>query len=245
MSCTILKINEDIVNDNLPRLGELSINFAKIENPSSDSQKIVVSFTESVEVYVKNGNFTDSTLSTNEGTKKTITSETILYVTNGSTFVISNKYALKKLDLTDLSKSKNKYLKLEDLEYCSNINSLNLNGTNSVGNLEFLSNMKKLRVLNISNTFIYGNIDAITNSYKLEYFIFYYCNIYGSIESYTNKMYNSCGKVASSDRGTTKPIYFEGYSSLIPDITWQGIRIKANSSTLTWDINGTPTFNKS
>ena len=174
--CFITKLPSSVDNDNLPVLGQLKINWLKQDNlTNNDSRAIGFRTNDSITVKVSGAHFTDSTLTSNLGNTKTITSadgSVWLYISNDADAVltIDNKYLLTALSFSynqnwSLSRSAN--LDIEDIRYCTNLTNLDLAGVQVNGDISAVSNLVNLNNLNLYNTKISGDISALNKLINL------------------------------------------------------------------------------
>ena len=149
--CLITKLNESVNNDNLLKIGEFSISLNEIASPSESSQKIQVAFTGNSEIRNVNGNFTDSTLSTDAGKNLSITNGDLhdIYVKNVSSLIcFGNKYGLRLFAIPD---NTGVTIDISELKYCPILGNLIL-GKATLQNSVDIASIKKLHVLKYSGS---------------------------------------------------------------------------------------------
>ena len=244
MNCLVTKLKGVVDNPNIPILGELRIEFLAVESPTKYSQEVTLEFTENTEVHVLNGTFVDENLVDTGDTSKTVKTQNILYVSNGSTLCISNKYAIKVLNIYG-DDNRNKFFNLSDLSYSTALTTLDVMNTSVVGDLSDIENLVNVRSLNISRSSITGNISSLRKFANLLYFLCYYTNISGDVESLAKGIWEACGHKSSEDRGTSPSyIWIEGCSSRTNRITYKGIVRYEDSLKLRWDSAGNAYINE-
>lgn len=194
--CLITKLNGQVDNNNLYRIGELRIKFSKVTSPTDKSQGISVSFIKDTKLEILgDGYFTDQALSANKG--KTIivpaNIQTKVYVSNSDLYLcIMDKYALNSLSFTPLLDdntgyyAKNKELNLEELKYSTRISKLIIYGSKAYGDISSLNNLTNLRYLRIDSTDISGDISSLKNPTNLTYLDIGFTNIFGNISALSN-----------------------------------------------------------
>lgn len=240
MNCLVTKLKATVSNPDLPKLGELRIEYNPVATPSQNSQRARLAFTSKTEVHVLNGTFLDDSLSDTGLTSKDITSETDVYVSNGATLVISDKYKLRVLNISSTTSDENKYFNLADVAFCTSLTNLAFNYSLVEGDLDMVKNLTKITSLNISNSKVkVGDISSLSKMKDLQYFNFYYTNITGDCEQLIKDIWIANGRVSSADRpATQKSVYFEGTSSRTPKITFQGRTLTGSYQRFTWDAEG-------
>lgn len=172
-NCLVTKLKGTVQNSDLLRVGELRICVHKIDNPSSETQRINLNFTEDVKLeIIGDGYFTDKTLVSNLG--KTLTAkanvETLVYVSNGEfEIAILNKYALTKINTRTNKKTAIK--DIADLKYSSSLNYLAINSVENVGSFSDIKSLATLSYLAISDANINGNLSDLGTLTNLSYLI--------------------------------------------------------------------------
>ena len=170
--CFITKLPSSVDNDNLPVLGQLRINWLKQSDlTNNDARAIGLATNDSIVVKVSGAHLTDGTLTSNLGNSKTITNAdgiVWLYVSNDTdaTLTIDNKYALTNINVVKPggkeSLARSIYFDIEDIKYCTNLNTLNLPFTQVSGDISAVSKLTNLITLNLSSTQVSGDISAIS-----------------------------------------------------------------------------------
>ena len=169
--CFITKLPSSVDNDNLPVLGQLRINWPKQSDlTDNDARAIGLSTNDSITVKVSGAHLTDSTLASNIGNTKTITSAddlVWLYVSNDAdaTLTIDNKYALTQLNFVKPGKinlKRSVYFDIEDIKYCTSLTILALVNTQVSGDISAVSQLTALTSLILSNTQVSGDISAVS-----------------------------------------------------------------------------------
>ena len=172
-NCLVTKLKGIVQNSNLLRVGEMRICVHRIDNPSSETQRINLNFTEDVKLeIIGDGYFTDNTLVSNLG-KSLISKanvETLVYVSNGDfEIAILNKYALTKINAKTSKKAAMK--DIADLKYSSSLNYLAINSVENAGYFSDIKSLTKLSYLDISNANINGNLSDLKLLTHLTYLI--------------------------------------------------------------------------
>lgn len=166
--CFITKLPSSVDNDNLPVLGQLRINWLKQSNlTNNDDRKVTLRTTSSITVKVSGAHFTDSTLTSNLGNTKTITTTAdlvSLYISNDADAVltIDNKYTLVDLTFNNSSDVKPIYFDIEDIKYCTAIFWLDLGNTQVTGDISAVSKFTKANNIRLSNTQVTGDISTLS-----------------------------------------------------------------------------------
>lgn len=172
-NCLVTKLKGTVLNSDLLRVGELRICVHKIDNPSGETQRINLNFTEDVKLeIVGDGYFTDATLTNNLG--KTLTAkanvETLVYVSNGDfEIAILNKYAVVKINTRGNKKTAIK--DIADLKYSSSLSYLAINSVENICHLSDLKPLTGLYYLATSNANIVGNLSDLEPLKNLAYII--------------------------------------------------------------------------
>ena len=172
-NCLVTKLKGTVQNSNLFRGGEMRICVHRIDNPSSETQRINLNFTEDVKLeIIGNGYFTNNTLVSNLG-KSLIAKanvETLVYVSNGDfEIAILNKYALTKISTSTNKKTAIK--DIADLKYSSGLNYLSTNSVENVGYFSDIKSLTNLGYLATSNANINGNLSDLKPLTNLGYLI--------------------------------------------------------------------------
>ena len=120
MDCLVTKLKGVVSDDSLLKLGEFVIDFDQVDIPDANTQSIIIRYNDSGVYRAIKGNFTDSSLSANEGKEKSISGQqdTTVYLSNGGKLAIETK-KLMTLNLGMNSDNKNKRFSLESLKYSS------------------------------------------------------------------------------------------------------------------------------
>lgn len=172
-NCLVTKLKGTVQNSNLLRLGEMKLCVHRIDNPSSETQRINLNFTEDVKLeIIGDGYFTNNTLVSNLG-KSLIAKanvETLVYVSNGDfEIAILNKYALTKINTRTNKKTAIK--DISDLKYSSGLNHLATNSVENVGYFSDIKSLTNLYYLAISNANITGSLNDLKSLTNLIYLI--------------------------------------------------------------------------
>ena len=162
--CLVTKLNGNISNPEILKLGEVRIKISRVANPSAGTQKLYVCFTKDTKLeIIGDGYFTDANLSSNKGKTLDVNKNihTDVYVSNGD-YVLSilNKYALFVLSY----EGANKEIKdISTLKYSTALTNLNLNNTKTSGDIAELKNFTALTELSVYNTMVSGDIAELKN----------------------------------------------------------------------------------
>ena len=172
-NCLVTKLKGTVQNSNLLRVGEMRLCVNRIDNPSSETQRINLNFTEDVKLeIIGDGYFTNNTLVSNLG-KSLIAKanvETLVYFSNGDfEIAILNKYALTKIDTSTNKKTAIK--DIADLKYSSGLKYLATNRVENVGYFSDIKSLTNLGYLNVSNANINGNLSDLKSFTHLGYLI--------------------------------------------------------------------------
>ena len=193
--CFITKLPSSVDNDNLPVLGQLRINWLK-DSKINDARKrrITLGSNDNITVKVSGAYFTNDTFTSNLGNTKTITAadgNVALYVSNDTNAVltIDNKYSLTYISFMINqwdNVSKPIYFDLDDIKYCTNINTLGLDNTKVSGDISALSNLTKLTFLHLDGTQVSGDISVLSNFTNLDNLYLNDTQVSGDISALTN-----------------------------------------------------------
>lgn len=172
-NCLVTKLKGTVQNSDLLRVGELRICVHKIDNPSSETQRINLNFTEDVKLeIIGDGYFTNNTLVNNLGKSLAVkaNTETLVYVSNGDfEIAILNKYALTKINTRTNKKTAIK--DIADLKYSSSLNHLAINSVENVGYFSDIKPLTSLYYLSLSNANIKGSLSDLESLTNLGYII--------------------------------------------------------------------------
>lgn len=172
-NCLVTKLKGTVQNSNLLRVGEMRICVHRIDNPSSETQRINLNFTEDVKLeIIGDGYFTNNTLVSNLG-KSLIAKanvETLVYFSNGDfEIAILNKYALTKINAKTSKKAAIK--DIVDLKYSSSLSYLAINSVENVGYFSDIKSLTNLNYLSVYNANINGNLSDLKSLTNLDYLI--------------------------------------------------------------------------
>ena len=208
--CLVTKLNGNISNPEILKLGEVRIKISRVANPSAGTQKLYVLFNEDTKLeIIGDGYFTDANLSSNKGKTLVVNKNvhTDVYVSNGD-YVLSilNKYALNILSVISTNKDIEniEYLKystalimllmdnskvsgdIADLKNLTALTDLNLNNTKVSGDIADLKNLTALTDLNLNNTKVSGDIADLKNLTALTSLSVYNTSVSGDIAELKN-----------------------------------------------------------
>lgn len=188
-NCLVTKLTSSISGE-MPRLGEFTVEFDTITNPTNKDMYLCVSYTETsagaadYNGYVRlltSGTLkefsTSSPSGVDVGTQLDISDNRlhIIVVPNGGKVAVGNKYYLDNLSLfnsvaTDIlgtgGKLTHKKVKSDNLVYCTNLKVLSFNNATIVGELD-LSLMNELTTVSLSNSTATLTADMFMKNYKL------------------------------------------------------------------------------
>ena len=186
MDCLVTKLKGVVSDDSLLKLGEFVIDFDQVDIPDANTQSIIIRYNDSGVYRAIKGNFTDSSLSANEGKEKSISGQqdTTVYLSNGGKLAIETK-KLMTLNLGMNSDNKNKRFSLESLKY-SSLSDIKIQRASVYGDI---SNLQGLLVayMDISNNDkIYGDISAFSNYARLTILKFSNTGCTGNLSSLYN-----------------------------------------------------------
>ena len=172
-NCLVTKLKGTVQNSNLLRVGEMRICVHRIDNPSSETQRINLNFTEDVKLeIIGDGYFTNNTLVSNLGKSLIVKAnvETLVYFSNGDfEIAILNKYALKKINAKTSKKTAIK--DIADLKYSSSLSYLAINSVENVGYFSDIKSLTNLSYIDVSNANINGNLSDLKSLTNLAYLI--------------------------------------------------------------------------
>lgn len=172
-NCLVTKLKGTVQNSDLLRVGELRICVHKIDNPSSETQRINLNFTEDVKLeIIGDGYFTNATLVSNLGKSLTAkaNTESLVYVSNGDfEIAILNKYALTKINTRTNKKTAIK--DIADFKYSSSLNHLAINSVENIGYFSDIKPLTSLYYLAVSNANIKGSLSDLESLTNLGYII--------------------------------------------------------------------------
>ena len=167
--CLITKLNGSVNNSELLKIGELRINFGKVQNPTKENRSLNIKVNKESKVeLVGNGYFTDENLGTNKGKSLLLSPNTdnYIYISNNDVAIsISDKYALTGIFHQAVvypwnasgDKSHIKY-NLEDLKYSAALTNLSVKSANISGDISALTNLTALVTMDLSKTQVSGDI---------------------------------------------------------------------------------------
>lgn len=165
--CLVTKLNGRTDNQNLLKIGEMRIYFAKVSG--STPRKITLSFKDDCQVSINGGYFTDNSFSTNIGTTENFAAGTKkdLFISNDECYVsIENKYSLKEILCTCDIKS----FDISSLKYSNNLVAISLNSPGVYGNISDLKNLILLYLIEINSPNVTGDISSLQNITDLNVF---------------------------------------------------------------------------
>lgn len=167
--CLVTKLSGIVNNDSLLRVGEIRFSISAVSNPTSESQKLSISYaTDSSLEIIGNGYFTDSTLSKNLGKSRNVnTGSNTVYVSNGNfSLIAKNKYKIESITIGTAYS-----FDIEDVKWSSMYN-ITANYTNTEGDISSLASITRFQTIDLSYTKVAGDIASLsklTNSKVLSF----------------------------------------------------------------------------
>ena len=158
--CFVTKLSGRTDNQNLLKIGEMRIYFAKVSG--STPRKITLSFKDDCQVSINGGYFTDNSFSINIGTTENFAAATKkdLFISNDECYVsIENKYSLKEILCTCDIKS----FDISSLKYSNKLIGISLKSTGVYGNISDLKNLTSLYLIEINSSNVTGDISSLKN----------------------------------------------------------------------------------
>ena len=185
--CLVTKLNGNISNPEILKLGEVRIKISRVANPSAGTQKLYVLFNEDTKLeIIGDGYFTDANLSSNKGKTLVVNKNvhTDVYVSNGD-YVLSilNKYALNILSVISTNKD---IENIEYLKYSTALIMLLMDNSKVSGDIADLKNLTALTDLNLNNTKVSGDIADLKNLTALTSLSVYNTSVSGDIAELKN-----------------------------------------------------------
>lgn len=163
--CLVTKLNGSCNNQELLRIGEMRVHFAKSESPTASTQGKTFAFVKDAELeIIGDAYFTDKTLSENKGKKITVpaNSEAGFFVSNNDCDIaMLDKYSLSKIHSWAAnipSYSNNISFTIDDLKYSNTLTSINMSNANATGDIASLKNLTALEIINFNAKNITGDI---------------------------------------------------------------------------------------
>lgn len=187
IKCLVTKLNGNISNPEILKLGEVRIKISRVANPSAGTQKLYVLFNEDTKLeIIGDGYFTDANLSSNKGKTLVVNKNvhTDVYVSNGD-YVLSilNKYALNILSGISTNKD---IENIEYLKYSTALIMLLMDNSKVSGDIANLKNLTALTDLNLNNTKVSGDIADLKNLTALTSLAVYNTSVSGDIAELKN-----------------------------------------------------------
>lgn len=152
--CLITKLNGVANIDNPKYIDAVVIKFNVVEQQKNTNSSIAISSVngKTLKVECIKGHFTDSSFSIDLGSVNSNFTSGRLFVSNGTVLKINYKQNINRISFEDgISDDGNKEIDLDDLKYCSNLESLLIGGNHITGSLEMVAK-NKLEYLSIKNT---------------------------------------------------------------------------------------------
>ena len=167
--CLVTKLIGIVNNDSLLRVGEIRFSISAVSNPTSESQKLSISYStgSSLEI-IGNGYFTDSTLSQNLGKSRNVNEgSNTVYVSNGNfSLIAKNKYNIESITIGNAYS-----FNIDDVKW-SNLYNITANYTNTEGDISSLASITRFETIDLSYTKVAGDIASLsklTNSKMLSF----------------------------------------------------------------------------
>lgn len=188
--CLVTKLNGNIDNNELLKIGEMRIKVESVESPTRSTQGFMCSFSEPTTLeIVGDGYFTDRTLTTNLGKSIIVSANIAVIVNKATTISIRGKYSLSSLNLISdniTPYGSNKVINIDDLKYSPNLKELVFPTTQVFGDIASLANKARLAILNLGKTKLTGNIEAIKNNTALNMIDLSMTSVTGDIANLKN-----------------------------------------------------------
>ena len=195
--CLITKLNGSVKNSELLKIGELRINFGKVQNPTKENRSLNIKVNKESKVELfGDGYFTDENLVANKGKSLLLGSNTnnYIYISNNDVAIsILDKYALMGIFNQAVEypwnasgdKSHIKY-NLEDLKYSAALTNLSVKSANISGDISALANLTALVTMDLSNAQVSGDIANLKTLTALTSMNLSSTNISGDISALAN-----------------------------------------------------------
>ena len=185
--CLVTKLNGNISNPEILKLGEARIKIHRVANPSAVTHKLYVCFNKDTKLeIIGDGYFTDVNLSLNKGKTLVVNKDvhTDAYLSNGDYVLsIANKYAIFVLWCEGSDKEIDD---ISSLKYSTATTILNLNSTKTSGDIADLKNLTALTNLSMNNTLVSGDIADLKNLTALTNLSIYNTYVSGDIADLKN-----------------------------------------------------------
>lgn len=241
--CLVTKLNGNVENNEILKLGELRIMQNVVDEPTKNTQYYLVESSEGISASISNGYFTDDSLTANLGNHMDKTSPAHLHISNSDSVIsVFNKYYLTKV----LSNNKTAKIVAESLAFCKKLSYV------SIGIIGDISLLKDCPLENISveNSEAYGDIAVFSNKFKNENgsVVLNSKNIVGDISVFSGKKINTLNLklsgISGSINGLTLPnvIWLTLPKSVSGDITKISVancNLVVNQSSVTGDVSKT------
>lgn len=249
--CLMTKLSGTVSDSSILKLGEARLAVKKVDVPSKDINKILLTYTSNETVSILgDGNFTNDSMVEDKGKTANLTayeSGTLFYSNVDCEFSLPNKYNLVKVnsfspntcfDIDSLKYSKNLgniYFSgaknvsgnISSLKDLSSINYLVLGGTSVTGDVSYLKDLTNITSISLYGTSISGDLSNLKNMTKLTLLDIANTLISGDLSS-LKKLSSLSGSLRFSAKQT-----ITGDLAVVPNgILW--IQVSPSNPTLTW-----------
>lgn len=178
--CLVTKLSGQTDNQNLLKIGEMRIYFAKVSG--STPRKITLSFNKDCQVSINGGYFTNNNLSSNIGTTENFTAnvEKEIFISNDECYIsIADKYSLLKALCNDETMS----FDINSIKFSKGLVSLDVAKSNVYGNVSAFQELQEIAGLSLGNSQLYGDISAFDKLISLSSLGISNTKIIGNISS--------------------------------------------------------------
>lgn len=172
-NCLITKLKGVVDNDNLLKVGELSIKIFSEDAPAANNRTMsVVAAKNLVIKIVGDGYFTDSTLITNKGKELSVKANVLtkfIYSNGDYNIVIGDKYSLVDFNTYEVGVTNTLYqLHIEDFKYSKGLHDLYITTSNITGNMFSTKDLPNIYRVYFNNSNVEGNLELFKYSVKLD-----------------------------------------------------------------------------
>ena len=149
--CLVTKLLGTVDDNSLKRIGAIMIQFKEVSSMSQKTQGLFLgtAATGGIEIEAFPGFiYQNGDLNVSIGKTHVIDANKYenVFVSNGATVLIKNKYNLSKLSFNDMGgeNTNNKKMDISDLSYCKNINNVNIIDSMVYGSIEEIENVQNI-----------------------------------------------------------------------------------------------------
>lgn len=241
--CLLTKLNGNVENNEILKLGELRIMQSVIDEPTKSTQYYLVESSGGLSASISNGYFTDESLIANLGNHIDTTSPAHLHISNSDSVIsVFNKYYLTKI----LSHNKTAKIVAESLAFCKKLSYIDIG---IIGDISLLKDCP-LENISVENSEAYGDITVFSNKFKNENgnVVLNSKNIVGDISVFSGKKISilnlKLSGISGSINDLTLPnvIWLTLPKSVSGDITKISVancNLVVNQSSVTGDVSKT------